>query len=124
MAASAKQLPINHLTRATTAGGRLTNYESVSGPRKPYVGWPMLRIRTIAKIACVCLAVGSFVLMLSSRTSISAQAESWTPPHPMRLTPERALAIVMAKDRKLDYVPGEVLVRFREGVGAAGHSAQ
>src|SRR6266536_2618180 len=77
-------------------------------------------LRTIGKIAGVSGAVGSFVLMLSSRASISAQGESWTPPHPMRLTPERALAIVLARDRKLDYVPGEVLVRFREGVGAAG----
>src|SRR5258705_13483712 len=80
----------------------------------------MLRMRTIGKIAGVWVAVGSCVLTLSSRASISAQAESWTPPHPMHLTPERALAMVLATDRKLDYVPGEVLVRFREGVGAAG----
>ena len=80
----------------------------------------MLRMRTTRKIAVVCVAVGSFVLMLSSHLSISAQTESWTPPHPMLLTPERALAIVLASDRKLDYVPGEVLVRFREGVSVAG----
>lgn len=80
----------------------------------------MLRMRTIGTIAGVWVAVGSFVLLLSSRASISAQAESWTPPHPMLLTPERALAIVLANDRKLDYVPGEVLVRFREGVSVAG----
>jgi len=64
--------------------------------------------------------VGAFVLVLSSRVPISAQAESWTPPHRMLLTQERALAMLLAKDRKLDYVPGEVLVRFREGVSAAG----
>jgi serine protease len=80
----------------------------------------MVRMRTIGAIAGVWVAVGSFVLLLSSRASVSAQAESWTPPHPMLLTPERALAIVLAKDRRLDYVPGEVLVRFREGVGTAG----
>ncbi len=38
----------------------------------------------------------------------------------MRLTPERALAFVAAGDRRLSYVPGEVLVRFRDGVGIAG----
>jgi hypothetical protein len=79
-----------------------------------------MRIRTIGKIAGGCVAVGAFVLVLSSRVSISAQAESWTPPHRMLLTPERALAMLLARDRKLDYVPGEVLVKFREGVSAAG----
>src|SRR5580765_5974001 len=80
----------------------------------------MLRMRTIGRIAGACVAVGALVLVLSARVSISAQAESWTPPPQMRLTQERALAMLLAKDRKLDYVPGEVLVRFREGVSAAG----
>ena len=80
----------------------------------------MLRMRTMGKIAGVWVAVESLVVILSSRASISAQAESWMAPHPMLLSPERALAIVQAQDRKLDYVPGEVLVRFREGVGTAG----
>jgi serine protease len=80
----------------------------------------MLPMRTTGKIAVVCVALGSFGLMLSSSPSISAQTETWTPPHRMLLTPERALAIVLANDRKLDYVPGEVLVRFREGVSVAG----
>jgi len=80
----------------------------------------MLRMRTIGKIAGSGVAAGAFALVLSSRVSISAQAESWTPPHRMLLTPERAWAMVLAKDRRLDYVPGEVLVRFREGVSAAG----
>src|SRR6266545_5893324 len=80
----------------------------------------MPRMRRVGTVAGVSVAVGSFVLLLSSRQSISAQTDSWTPPHPMLLTPERALAIVQATDRKLDYVPGEVLVRFREGVSAGG----
>jgi serine protease len=80
----------------------------------------MPRMRTFGTAAGVSVAVGLFVLMLSSRQSISAQTDSWTPPHLMLLTPERALAIVQANDRKLDYVPGEVLVRFREGVSAGG----
>ena len=80
----------------------------------------MLPMQTTGKIAVVCVAVGSFVLMSSSHLSISAQTENLTPPHRMLLTPERALALVLANDRKLDYVPGEVLVKFREGVTSAG----
>src|ERR1041384_8515016 len=82
--------------------------------------WVSKMLRTIGKIAGVCAVVGSFVLVLSSRASIRAQADNWTPEYPMRLTPDRALAIVLASDRKLDYVPGEVLVRFRDGGGPAG----
>jgi serine protease len=52
--------------------------------------------------------------------SIKAQSPSWTPPYPMILTPERALAFAQAADRKLDYVPGEVLVKFKPGVTPAG----
>ena len=38
----------------------------------------------------------------------------------MLLAPARALAMVLASDRRVDYVPGEVLVRFRAGVSPAG----
>jgi serine protease len=36
------------------------------------------------------------------------------------MTPERALSFVLATDRKLNYMPGEVLVKFRPGVSVAG----
>jgi len=49
-----------------------------------------------------------------------AQTGPWTPPYPMILSPSRALAFVQAADRKLDYVPGEVLVKFNAGVTAIG----
>jgi serine protease len=39
---------------------------------------------------------------------------------PLRLTPERAAAFVLARDRGLDYVPGEVIVKFRSGITTAG----
>jgi hypothetical protein len=48
-----------------------------------------------------------------------AQSDSWTP-YPMILTPERALAFVQAADQKLDYVPGEVLLKFKDGVTPVG----
>ncbi len=59
-------------------------------------------------------------LLLASATSTSAQTGDWTSPHPMLLTPTRALAMLMASDRGLAYVPGEVVVRFRAGVTPAG----
>ena len=57
--------------------------------------------------------------MLAPRPT-QAQADSWTPPYPMILTAQRALAFVQAADQKLDYVPGEVLVKFKDGVTTAG----
>jgi len=38
----------------------------------------------------------------------------------MILTAQRALAFVQAADQKLDYVPGEVLVKFKDGVTTSG----
>lgn len=72
-------------------------------------------------------AVGSSVLVLATVVGaailasrpINAQSDS-TPPYAMILTPERALAFVQAADQKLDYVPGEVLVKFKTGVTAVG----
>jgi serine protease len=63
---------------------------------------------------------GASALIAFSARSLAAQDGAWTPPYPMRLTADRALALVRATDRKLRYVPGEVLVRFRGDVGAAG----
>ena len=59
-------------------------------------------------------------LVVATLGSIRAQTDEWTPPHRMLLTPERALAMLTAFDRQLDYVPGEVLVQFRSGVSASG----
>ena len=76
--------------------------------------------RLRAALAAATVTAGASLLAVASTRSISAQAESWTPPHRMLLTPERALALMTASDRHLEYVPGEVLVRFRPGVGVAG----
>jgi hypothetical protein len=59
-------------------------------------------------------------LAMAALGPVHAQTGEWTPPHPMLLTPERALAMLTAFDRQLDYVPGEVLVQFRPGVSASG----
>jgi len=100
--------------------GRLANYQTVIALRKSYVrGW-MTSIRTAARVGVLALAAAAILLTLSSPRTISAQTDDWSAPHPMLLTPERALALVRATDQNLDYVPGEVLVKFREGVGADG----
>src|SRR2546430_3871637 len=80
----------------------------------------MTSIRTAARVGALALAAASILLTLSSPRSISAQTDDWSAPHPMLLTPERALGLVRATDQRLDYVPGEVLVKFREGVGDDG----
>src|SRR3954468_22038637 len=80
----------------------------------------MPRIGTAAKIAALTVAVASFVLIVSSTRSIKAQTNAWTAAYAMLLTTERALAFAAAADGRLDYVPGEVLVKFRAGVTVAG----
>jgi len=74
----------------------------------------------VARAIAVIVAATSLVLIVSSARPIRAQSAQPDPVYPMRLTPERALAMMQAADRKLGYVPGEVLVKFREGVGVGG----
>lgn len=80
----------------------------------------MLGVRTVANVIAVATAAGLVVSIVSSDGSLSAQTEAWTASYPMLMTPERALALVQAADRKLEYVPGEVLVKFNAGVTVAG----
>ena len=64
------------------------------------------------------------VLLVASIGAIRAQTGEWTPPHRMLLTPERALAMLIASDRRLEYVPGEVLVQFVvDTTGFNGHGS-
>ena len=76
--------------------------------------------RPVAKAVAAALAVSVFVLLVSSIAFLHAQTDAWTSAYPMRLTPDRALAFVQAADRKLGYLPGEVLVKFKTGVSVAG----
>jgi serine protease len=80
----------------------------------------MTSIRTAARVGAVALAGAAILLALSSPRSISAQIGDGSAPYPMLLTPARALALLRAADQNLDYVPGEVLVKFREGVDTDG----
>jgi serine protease len=75
---------------------------------------------TRRRFAAMGADVAGLVLVVVLTRALSAQTGAWTPEHPMLLTPARALAMVTAFDRGLPYVPGEVLVRFRAGVSAAG----
>lgn len=77
--------------------------------KRSLVGSRLLGLATIVAVAAA----------LSSRPT-TAQSASWTPPYPMILTPERALALIRAADQKLDYVPGEVLIKFKGSVTSTG----
>ena len=46
----------------------------------------------------------------------TAQQPAWTSPYPLLTTPERAMALIQAATDRLDYIPGEVLVKFKDGV--------
>src|SRR5438105_7235943 len=114
-----KRLQTRHLAATCVCDGRRTSYESVT--RVQISCWGSHEGQTSIRGDCRDRLRRRRILMIvASSRSISAQAESWTPPHRMLLTPERALAMIVASDRHLEYVPGEVLVRFRPGVGVAG----
>ena len=80
----------------------------------------MVYARTATKLAVAAVAAAFIVLTASSPARLNAQAEPSTAAYPMLLTAERALALVQAADDDLDYVPGEVLVKFKDGVSVAG----
>lgn len=80
----------------------------------------MLGPRTIPRVVVAAATGTAAVLLVSSIAYLSAQSDAWNPPYRMLLTSDRALAFVLAADRKLSYVPGEVLVKFKPGVGAEG----
>ena len=81
------------------------------------MSWP----RGIAgRVLAGVFAASAIAAWLLSQESVHGQTPSWTPPYSMLLTPERALAFVQAADRKLGYLPGEVIVKFNPGVTATG----
>ncbi len=79
----------------------------------------MVFLRTPARLAGAVAAVGFIVLTASAPARLVAQVEP-SADYPLRLTADRALAFVKAADDRLDYLPGEVLVKFRDGVTVAG----
>jgi serine protease len=60
------------------------------------------------------LAAFAAAVLLQSGFHASAQISGAT--YPLQLTADRAAAFVEAHDRKLNYLPGEVLVRFKPGM--------
>lgn len=55
-------------------------------------------------------------LILGVVSPTSAQEPVSAPAYPLLSTPEHLLALVRAAEEKLPYVPGEVLVKFRDGL--------
>ena len=80
----------------------------------------MVNARTATRLATAAIAAAFIVLTASSPARLSAQVDLSSPTYPLLLTAERALAFVRAADNDLNHVPGEVLVKFKDGVGAAG----
>jgi len=80
----------------------------------------MLRRSKIVDSRVLLIAIIVAVAGMLAPLPTHAQSDSWTPPYPMILTPERALAFVQAADQKLDYLPGEVLLKFKDGVTPVG----
>src|SRR5262245_57061909 len=60
------------------------------------------------------------IVFLLLTVSFAGQDITWTSPYPLLLTPDRALRFARAADQDLDYLPGEVLVKFRTGVLSTG----
>jgi serine protease len=69
-----------------------------------------------------CLAAAVFAAGLLGAISLVAQAPAASP-YSMILTSQRALEFVQAAADRLDYLPGEVLVKFKAGVGTAGEQS-
>src|SRR5262245_53424812 len=64
------------------------------------------------------LLLPSVVIVLKLLSSASAQQPD---PAQMPVVPaERVAQFLQAAERKLDYLPGEVLVKFKDGVAPAG----
>src|SRR5262249_50801036 len=80
-------------------------------------GSPMRRLRTLPRVGSVLAAL---VLLDFALPDGRLTAQTSGSPYQMILTPDRAFALLQARDRKLAYVPGEVMVKFRTGVTAAG----
>jgi serine protease len=76
--------------------------------------------RSLPNLIAAAVVLAATGLLVSSVAYLSAQAGAWNPPYRMLLTPDRALGFVQAADRRFGYVPGEVLIKFKAGVTAAG----
>ena len=76
---------------------------------------PARHVRVGARLIALVVAYVAAAAVLSSR-STQAQSEILSP-FPM-ISPARAMAFLEAADRKLNYLPGEVLVKFKAGVTA------
>jgi len=70
------------------------------------------RRRSVRILGAAVIAVAG---LTTFRQTPRAQTADWVPPYPLLLTPDRALAVAQAAADRLDYIPGEVVVRFKPG---------
>jgi len=76
-------------------------------------------MRVLTGLRCAALGGAALALLLLG-PAVRAQSDSWTSPYPLILTPDRALAFLDAAERRLPYVPGEVVIKFRNGMTQTG----
>jgi hypothetical protein len=67
-------------------------------------------IRLVVVVVSLAGLIGT-----SHLARLRAQSDPWVAPFPMILTSQRAAALMEAAERRLDFVPWEVLVKFKEG---------
>jgi serine protease len=68
----------------------------------------------------LAFVLGAAAWILGARAA--AQAPDLLPSYPFLLTLERAQAIVDAANQRLPYIPGEVVVKFKDGMTAVDHT--
>jgi serine protease len=77
------------------------------------------RLRRIVPLAAVAAAL-AWPLATTSRPVRAQDVAPAAPAVTSRVSPARLAALMDAATRQLDYLPGEVLVRFRDGVAVEG----
>src|SRR5207237_5986802 len=96
---TANRLNLRGLPVASSRPGPRTRYGSVMTLHKLYVSRSTARSLRIGRIVTTAVAFGALCLVGPPSRALRAQTEESSPPHRMLLTPERALAAILATDR-------------------------
>jgi serine protease len=72
-----------------------------------------------ARVRLLAAAAAAIILTVTAGAPVPVEAQARPSPGP--LTYDRVLAVRDARARGLNYIPGEVLIKFRKGVVANGH---
>ena len=70
------------------------------------------------RLRATVLFLSIVVVVAAAPVRPAAQQAAWASPYQLLASPEHALALVEAANNHLPFVPGEVLVKFKDGVTA------